>query len=183
MASPESLHVRGAAISKNYEQPRRLPQTLRLVQVMIRKLPSHLVNKKISRNRLLESFNLLNLRRQKMEGGKDGGSTANPPRTNFQSIEDFMKEQDELDAQKASDAAVQLAVNPNKKQNKAFLQAERNLLKAEKKQKKAALEAERKSAEERGNGAVKELGVENWVGKLLGKSFLASHTCFLGPSA
>jgi len=94
-----------------------------------------------------------------------------------------MKEQDELDAQKASDAAVQLAANPNKKQNKAFLQAERNPLKAEKKQKKAALEAERKSSEERGNGAVKELGWKIGLVNCLGKSFLASHACFLRPSA
>lgn len=117
-----------------------------------------------------------------MEGGKDGASTANLPRTNFQSIEDFMKEQDELNAGKASNAAVQLAVNSTKKQKKAFLQAERDLVEAEKKQKKAAREAEKKSAEEQANEAVKELGVENWVGKLLGKSFLASHTCFLGRS-
>jgi hypothetical protein len=174
--------MRGAAISKTYKQPRPFPQTLLLVQVMIRKLPSHLVNKKISRNRLLEAFNLLNLHGQKMEGGKDGASTANLPRTNFQSIEDFMKEQDELNAGKASNAAVQLAVNSTKKQKKAFLQAERDLVEAEKKQKKAAREAEKKSAEEQANEAVKELGVENWVGKLLGKSFLASHTCFLGRS-
>ena len=78
-----------------------------------------------------------------------------------------MKEQDELDTLRASDAATYLASSPTKKWKKAAQKVELELLKAEKKQ-KAALESEKSMIEEQANEAVNELGVENWVGKLLG---------------
>ena len=110
-----------------------------------------------------------------MEAESSRTSTTNPPRTNFQSIEDFMKEQDELDTQKASGAIINLDTNLSKEQKRASLQVERERLGVEKKLKKEAADAEKRFVEEQANEAVNGLGVENWVGKLLGRSSLTNY--------
>ena len=121
-----------------------------------------------------------------MEPAETTASGVDPPRTRFQSIQDFMKEQDELDVLKAAEAEAHLAANLTKKQKKAALRAEREQLEADRKEKKAlvrakrerleaekqrkktTLEGERLSIEQQANKAVEEVGVVNWVGRLHG---------------
>lgn len=118
---------------------------------MVRKLPSNLVNKKVSRQALVKAFD--NWRLSKMEPTKDGPTltSSGSRQTELQSMDDFMREQNEADALKVAKLPANLAANPTKKQQKA------------------ALEAERKTVEQQATEAVKELGAVNWVGKLLGK--------------
>lgn len=118
---------------------------------MFRKLPWSLANKKISRRALVKAFD--NLRLSKMDLAKGGPTLTSTRQTGLQSMEDFMREQDEADALRAAKVAANLATLPSKKQRKA------------------ALEAERKSVEQQASEAVKGLGDVNWVGRLLGKIF------------
>jgi len=86
----------------------------------------------------------------------------------MQSIEEFMKEQEEIEANRVLDPAYNLAASSIKMQRKASMQAEQARFEAEKKQKKAAVEAEQKTLEEQEGDLVREIGLQNWVGKLLG---------------
>jgi ElaB/YqjD/DUF883 family membrane-anchored ribosome-binding protein len=104
------------------------------------------------------------------DDGPTSASVGPPRKTNLQSIDDFMKEHGEVDAQKIADSLLaSIASDLTKKQKKALAQAARERLEAERKDKKAALEAEQKSINQQAREAVEDLGVENWVGKLLGK--------------
>jgi hypothetical protein len=85
-----------------------------------------------------------------MDLAKDGPTLTSARQTGLQSMEDFMREQDEADAQRAVELAANLAAFPSKKQRKA------------------ALEAERKAIEQQASEAVKGLGAVNWVGRLIG---------------
>ncbi len=90
-----------------------------------------------------------------MDGGNDGfvkASSKQPPRTQFQSIEDFVKEQDELEVLKAS-------------QEKQKPQPQSQPHPKPKKKPKKEVDGETLAAEVR---AVEEIGDVNWVGRLLG---------------
>ncbi|KAG0651849.1 hypothetical protein D0Z07_1332 [Hyphodiscus hymeniophilus] len=104
-----------------------------------------------------------------MEPANGSASAGGGRRAHLQSIEDFMREQDEADADATRSAvpAADPAANPTRKQKKALLQEERERLEAEQKAKKATLETERKCIEQQANDAVTDLGAVNWVGKLL----------------
>jgi hypothetical protein len=86
-----------------------------------------------------------------MQAPNFGQITQVPLRTNFQSIDDFMKEQEQLDAVKSAEM---------KARAKAAL-ANSNI----KKVKKAPVDVEAAAAEAR---AVAEIGETNWTGRLLG---------------
>ena len=84
-----------------------------------------------------------------MDGGNAdslGVSSKEPPRTQFQSIEDFVKEHEELEAPKASQEKQKPQPQPKKKPKKE-------------------VDGETLATEAR---AVEELGDVNWVGRLLG---------------
>jgi hypothetical protein len=89
--------------------------------------------------------------------GSLGTSSKQPPRTQFQSIEDFVKEHDELDLLKASQEKQKPQPQPKKKPKKE-------------------VDGETLATEAI---AVEEIGDVNWVGRLLG---LRSNPFWFGIS-
>jgi hypothetical protein len=84
-----------------------------------------------------------------MESIQSPSSSQSEERTNFQSIEEFMREQDELDAMRLTtrEAPTPSSTPPSRKARKAIdIEA-------------LSLEA----------NALEEIGETNWIGKLLGK--------------
>jgi hypothetical protein len=99
-----------------------------------------------SRNLITELIN-----HQYTETMESSEVTIEPSRSKLQLIEDFMKQQDELDAQ-------------NLAQMKSFDQPPLT-----KKQKKYLIAAEQEALNARANAILAEIGHCNWVGKLQGK--------------
>jgi hypothetical protein len=91
---------------------------------MIRRLPSNLTKRKIiSRKALLKAFDQLNL--SKMERVTSASSEGEQTTSGLQSIDDFIKEQDELDSLKGAEGGALLTTSTlTKKQRKVSHQAE-----------------------------------------------------------
>jgi hypothetical protein len=91
--------------------------------------------------------------------GQGGVYKANPIRAQFQSIDDFMREQEQLDAVKSAEMKARAQAVLANSNTKKF--------------KRPPVDAEAAAAEAR---AVAELGQINWTGRLLGKTLSLQPT-------
>lgn len=112
----------------------------------MRKLPLNLVNKKISRQRLIQAFNW---RLGEMEAEKDKSALASSgsPRVYLQSMKDIERAHDGLEEERASLQTEREMLEADRVASNGGIKEKREKLEAERVARKAVLKAEREQRE------------------------------------